>query len=484
MKKILITLISIITVYLLLLIPCPEQQLPASPGKKAFIWDKDALWNDMEKKFIEVKDTPCKYLERDISSSLYNYNLLLQIFDNKKFEYSNSVFKIMEYEFFNLAPMIAACPERLNDYIELAVNVRKKLKEQSKYWDMSDSKVKHLTYRLLYGTRAAIEEVMLQNTDKEINKLTLCNDEPSQTPFTELLGVKIHSGDILVSRGGAPTSALISRGSDYPGNFSHVALAHVDKKTNKLSIIEAHIEVGVAIADADKYIKDTKLRVMVLRLRSDHPELIKDPMLPHKAAEYALKDAQTRHIPYDFAMDYTDDNELFCSEVASYAYRKFNIDLWMKLSSISQPGLMNWLGAFGVRNFETQEPSDLEYDPQLTVVAEWRDLNVLFKDHIDNAILDVRLEGANNGDQLTYPAFLLPFGRIMKAYSWVSNIFGQAGAVPEGMSAESALKNDSFSKTHAKIKSKLLPMLEEFEKENGYRPPYWKIVEMAREAVK
>jgi len=381
--------------------------------------------------------------------------------------------------------MIAACPSRLNDYIELAARVRQKIKEQSIHWDMSDKNIKHLTYRLLYGTRAAVEEVMLQNYNKDINKLTLCNDEPSQTPFAELLGVKIHSGDILVSRGGAPTSALISRGSDYPGNFSHVALAHVDEQTNKLSIIEAHIEIGVAIADAEKYVKDTKLRVMVLRLRSDLPELVAAPLLPHKAAEYAFNEAISRHISYDFVMDYNDDKKWFCSEVASSAYKNQGLDLWMKLSSISSSGLMNWLGAFGVRNFETQEPSDLEYDPQLTVVAEWRDLDVLFKDHIDNAILDVRLEGANNnGYELTFPSYLLPIGRIMKAYSSIMNFLGGEGPVPEGMTAASALKNKYFSQRHNEIEDKLLPLLDKFEKDNGYKPPYWKIIEMTREAVK
>ena len=43
------------------------------------------------------------------------------------------------------------------------------------------------------------------------------------------------------------------------------------------------------------------------------------------------------------------------------------------------PELKTWLAAFGVRNFITQEPSDLEYDPQLRVVAEWRDLETLKK---------------------------------------------------------------------------------------------------------
>src|SRR2546423_7159921 len=102
-------------------------------------------------------------------------------------------------------------------------------------------------------------------------------DEPSQTPSTNLLGVALRSGDILVSRGGAATSALIARGNDFPGNFSHVALVHVDERNRAASVIEAHIERGVVISSVADYLADKKLRVMVLRLRGDLPRLVADP---------------------------------------------------------------------------------------------------------------------------------------------------------------------------------------------------------------
>ncbi|MCK7517748.1 MAG: hypothetical protein MZV64_08565 [Ignavibacteriales bacterium] len=68
------------------------------------------------------------------------------------------------------------------------------------------------------------------------------------TPSTTFLGVKIHSGDILLSRGGAPTSALIPEEAITQEIFLMLPLVYVDPKTNVASIIEAHIEVGVAIA--------------------------------------------------------------------------------------------------------------------------------------------------------------------------------------------------------------------------------------------
>ena len=90
----------------------------------------------------------------------------------------------------------------------------------------------------------ALEEVVLFQIppQDELPPVMLCTEEPSQTPETSLLGVKIHSGETTVSRGGAPTSALIARGNDYPGSFSHVALVHVDERTGRPSVIESHIE--------------------------------------------------------------------------------------------------------------------------------------------------------------------------------------------------------------------------------------------------
>src|SRR4029453_14375858 len=144
----------------------------------------------------------------------------------------------------------------------------------------------------------------------------------------------------------------------------------------------------------EKYLTDTKLRIMVLRLRNDLPPLAADPLLPHRAASLALRNPPPRHIPYDFAMNHADAAQQFCSEVAAAAYRPVGITLWMRLSHLSTPGVTSWLSALGVGHFETQEPSDLEYDPQLRVVAEWRDPETLFQDHADNAVIDVMLEAA------------------------------------------------------------------------------------------
>jgi hypothetical protein len=206
-------------------------------------------------------------------------------------------------------------------------------------------------------------------------------------------------------------------------------------------------------------------------------------MVPHRAATGALRRARAEHIPYDFEMDFDDASQLFCSEVASSAYREAGITLWMSLSSISDRTVVPWLADFGVRHFATQAPSDLEYDPQLTVVAEWRDPETLFADHVDNAVIDAMIEGADPGSHLDYSHARLPAARALKAYSVAVGACGRVGPVPEGMSATAALRNQSLSQRHGRAREQTLERARAFERDTGYRPPYWELVTLAHEAL-
>jgi hypothetical protein len=394
------------------------------------------------------------------------------------------LFDELETNFFRVAPLVAAGGLSLTptDFLETGAQLRREVKLQSENWPVDTRETRERIYRALYGSRAAVEEVLLQLPRGQIPAITYGDDEPSATPSAMVQEVKLHSGDILVSRGGAATSALIARGNDFPGNFSHIALAHVDEQTKQVSVIEAHIESGVGVRSIAAYLAETKLRIMLLRPRANLPALVADPLLPHKAASLALSNALARHIPYDFAMDHADPAKQFCSEVAAAAYQAFGVKLWSALSRLSTPGVTTWLAALGVRHFETQEPSDLEYDPQLRVVAEWRDPETLFKDHVDNAVIDAMLEGAERGDKLDYNHWLLPFARLAKVWSVMLNQFGKIGPIPEGMSATTALRVDRLKQDHAAIVARVMTAAEVFRTERGYAPPYWELVRLAREA--
>ncbi len=56
----------------------------------------------------------------------------------------------------------------------------------------------------------------------------------------------------------------------------------------------------------------------------------------------------------------------------------------------------------------------------------------------------------------------------MKLYSMILNLFGSEGPVPEGMSAEAALKNVNYSETHDQIKARLIILANQFKNQRGY----------------
>jgi hypothetical protein len=483
-KNFLYFIAAMAILYILLLIPdSKEYDFNTETGKRPFAWNRDAQWLQMEELFKQARQMDTLKLDSLITVKKAIAAAELNEFIDKDVSAADSGWIKLQNNFFVLASLIAVRQNQIPWMIDQYNMVRNVVKFQSQQWNPDDAVTRNTLYTLLYGMRAAVEEVLLQVPGLSFPAEMQAGFAWSVTPAASIFGIEVHSGDLLVSRGGAEVSALISRGNDYPGNFSHIALIYVDEKTKEPFLIEAHIEKGVAIASVAQYEQDKKMRFMVMRPRFNLPLLEADPMLPQKAAKFMFDEARKRHIPYDFKMNFNDTTEMFCSEVASYAYRNNGLQVWKYPSTISSQGVVNWLHDFGVENFVTQMPSDLEYDPQLSVVAEWREPETLFKDHIDNAVMDALLEKANKGEEIGYNTWKLPLARVLKGYCMIKNRFGKIGLIPEGMSATQALKNDTLVAMHATVKNKTMQLADEFFKKNGYRPPYWQLVKFATAAA-
>ncbi len=270
---------------------------------------------------------------------------------------------------------------------------------------------------------------MLQAPAGSFPALVKADDVPSVTPSHPFQNGTLRSGDILVSRGGAPTSALIARGNDYPGNFSHVALFHVDEKTGETGIVESHIEMGVVVSTVEQYIRDKKLRILVLRLRPDLPQMKADPMLPHRAAKMPMTRSSAAH-PLTTSRWHTGSVPWFCSEVASWAYRECCVELWKGTTRMSAPGGREVASYFGVTHFETQAPptSSTTRSSPLLPSGGTRDP---LAGHVDNAVVEAMWRRGRGGHDPA-PWWKLAAVEAGKAYSVVLNGFGVVGPVPRG----------------------------------------------------
>jgi hypothetical protein len=465
-----------------LFVPAGSPATPPPADASPFLWDQDQLWSALEARFVATREAGCAISNEQIGRQLTALADDVAWLAEGSRSHTDEHLDAIERNLFAVAPLVAACPKHVARTVEIVTRLRTEVKRNSRSWDIRDAAARERVYRLLFGARMAVEEVLLQGDDVDVPDLVLGTDMPSQAPSVVVNGLRVHSGDILVSRGGAPVSALIARGNDFPGNFSHIALLHVSEQ-QEVSVIEAHIEVGVVVSTLEQYLADKKLRLMVLRLDDSLEAVQADPLLAHRAATAALVEAREHHVPYDFAMYYEDPSKKFCSEVASAAYGDQGVQLWEGLTTMSASGTMAWLAALGVEQFVTHGPSDLEYDPKVVVVAEWRDPATLFDDHVDNAVIDAMLEGAERGDVIDYDYLYLPMARVMKAYSALLNGFGRHGPVPEGMEATTALRSRWLDERHAAIKAGVLAEVGEFRAEHDYVPPYWKLFEMARVQV-
>jgi hypothetical protein len=468
--------------YVALLIPEATPPTPAGAGKQPFVWNQDRVWSDLERQFLAGRTMERSVLDQRMDELFANAERRVRELAATPLPPGHPTFRALETNLFTLAPLVAASTQRLPEFVSLVTDTRRQTKKQSERWDLQSDRVREQLYRLLFGGRMALEEVLLQ-LPRAVAISPECDQEPSKTPATQIFGVTLHSGDILVSRGSKPTSSLIARGNDYPGSFSHAALLYVDERTGKASVVEALIERGLVVTPLEQYVQGTRLRLMALRPRADLTAVVDDPQLPHEVAAAACQQARQRHTPYDFAMDHRDHRALFCSEVVATAYARVGIRLWMGMSFISSPAVTAWLGSLGVRHFETQEPADLEYDPQLRVVAEWRDPAALFQAHLDDAATDVLLSKATPGQPLPYSRLKLPLARLAKAGSVALNALGREGPIPEGMSATSALRVSQFNAAHQRTKRQLVALAAEFQNQHHYVPPYWELIRLARSAA-
>lgn len=213
----------------------------------------------------------------------------------------------------------------------------------------------------------------------------------------------LKSGDVLLSRGRAFTSAAIATIGSVDSQFSHLSLvsrmeeAKPEDASAGLWTTEAHIEFGSENAPFSVYLNEKHARNVLFR--SVHPELA--PL----AADFIFnlvgqRQSEKAPILYDFKMLLNDREQLFCSEIVEYAYqeasqRQYNRELlFPKFPTRFKAGNLDFLNRVGldlneekIKNFTTFAPGDIQFDPHFDLVAEWRNPAKLRDSRYKDAIL-------------------------------------------------------------------------------------------------
>jgi hypothetical protein len=202
------------------------------------------------------------------------------------------------------------------------------------------------------------------------------------------------SGDVILSRGNAFSSAAIARIGTNDYQFSHLSFVYKDPETKDLFTTEAHIEIGSVVEPLAEHVASKNSREAVFRYTPDED-------VAARASKYiydrVLKEQEKKTpIEYDFAMNYKEDTRLFCTEIVSLAFKKVlpNEDYFPMYKTKFSPGTLSFINSVGVPatkenigKIDVFAPGDIQFDPRFDLVAEWRNPRKMEESRIKDFIL-------------------------------------------------------------------------------------------------
>ena len=236
---------------------------------------------------------------------------------------------------------------------------------------------------------------------------------------------QFQNGDVMIARGVSFFSAIITQISDNQSHFSHTLVVH--KSNDEIQTIESYVGKGMGAYELDFALKNENVRLMVLRP--------KDSALAEKAATVAM-DAAAKKLPYDYEMNFDDDQQMSCVEVPTYAY-KIASDGTLKIPKYpAQLNLKNedFLMRLGLKNGELITPDDLETDPRFELVLDWKDARLVRDSRQKDAVLFEIIRRVNDENykfQPTIKSFFVTQVLLPLRQTFLWNLIKNISGVPQ-----------------------------------------------------
>lgn len=263
------------------------------------------------------------------------------------------------------------------------------------------------------------------------------NSEPWTVINPLFKQVTLKSGDLIISRGNAYSSAAIARIVEIDSQFSHLAMIYFPSgsqkevtiqealKSKDVLVLEAHIEIGSTVRSFADYAKDGNARNLLFRFsdaamahqaaKKSHDYLQDFRKKAHQADRRRLPESDVNYsVPYDFKMILSQANEVFCTEVGYYGFNQVGIQIPTFLSQINpRLDLVKRLGIEGTQIFA---PGDMELDHRFQMVAEFRNLKKLKGIRMKDMALTSLLTWMDAG----YVFAPIPPSVIRSTIAWIS----------------------------------------------------------------
>lgn len=469
-----------VILYLLLSIPDPRTVVATTQESTLETSLLNDWWPMLENDLNQLKSIPHATLLLQTDLAIAELKVRLALIKLEPAFPDDRLLRDTQETVFKLSPRVALLPEKLEDYKQVVLEWKQIVKNMSRYWNLKSADDRRALYYYLTGSRIAVNQAILQSGEMAAELEHTGFRGRQYKERSNLNGINLESGDFIIwnSFGDYP---ILGISKDLPGSYNAVSIVYIPDN-GEPSMIFTDPNKGVFVLALEDFKNKPVSSGIVLRLRKDLPALVANPNLPHEAAEKAMAIAE-QDILYDFAMDDSNEEQLYPTELLASVFRERNLSLGIRLSEISSLQHREWLSKFGVTNYSFVGPSELEFDPQTLLVGYWADADRLMEEQIQFAATYTALEQMDE-NTLQDNLSSLPQSRILKVYSSILNIFGANGPIPAGMSAQTALAFKDFEDTFKTIREMLASRVKSFEKENHFKPTYPQLLQLARIGLK
>ncbi len=197
--------------------------------------------------------------------------------------------------------------------------------------------------------------------------------------------VEFKTGDILMVRAMSFVSATIARVGDEDGQFSHAAMIYVDNGTPY--VIESLIESGVGITPLKEWRAGHHARTVLYRMK-DRELAVRAATKLYEVVKKRL--AEGNPVPYDFKMKTDQHDEIFCAEIVQWALDMVtdgHSPIPHYMTEFNEFRNHNFLYQLTIDEVKTFSPNDLEVEPAVEVVAEWRNYEATRLRRVQDVVL-------------------------------------------------------------------------------------------------
>ncbi len=468
--KILYKIIIIIIIYGLLAIPdnkvslhIPKQELTASAK-----WWGNFAQNLVKFRITSTENQAYQYQKHKSLVKQHLDNLLLDLT-----EPDNPILDSINFHINKLSALASLMPGKITEYERNVARWRKLLKYQSRYWDNSSKSTQNRLFRLMIESRLAFESALIQSEKESISLSNIDRDISSTKNSVSLGNIQFKAGDIIAFNSITKDETYSSFIKELPNVYKHLGSVYI--KDGVAEVVYLDVLHGLTSTSIDIFINEIGPNALVLRLRDDIPNLLRNPILPAQAATTIYSMANMGTYKYDHRFDVESHNHLYDWEFINMGFRTHNFSLDANEIigsnySIHVGGQNSHLNAF-----------ELELDHRFITVGEWYNTQVLYNNRLLTAATAAITNNKKSNDFLI--TFKLPFYRILKAYSMLVSSLGFSPPIPDGISAQTELIYRGLAKHQNNLLEELTKEIAVYETNQKHRATYLKMLQKANEIM-